>query len=182
MAGFKFRKSITGSLEQPTQLSLVGANSVVFQVGDLIRVNNAGRAALVTTGDLVLGVVTGVTDSSGQQAIDPDSGTTDTYTMPSDNVTVALRKVFYIPALPNYLFFNTADSAVTVADLFMYMAVNDEDQVDPGTKSDTVVDTVRLIEVDPDATGTTGEGLFQISESFWATNGGGTVDTSGIEA
>ena len=182
MAGFKFRKSLSGSVDQPTQLSLIGANSVVFQVGDLIRVNNAGRAALVTTGDLVLGVVTGVTDSSGQQAIDPDSGTTDTYTMASDNVTVAKKLVFYVPALPDYLFFNTADSAITVANLFQYMAVNDEDQVDPGTVSDTVVDTVRLIEVDPDATGTTGEGLFQIVESFWAQSGGGTQDTSGIEA
>ena len=181
MAGFRYRKNLDGSSQSPTNLSLVGANSVVFQVGDLIRVNNAGRAALVTTGDLVLGVVTGVTDKNGAP-ISPDSATTDTYTMPSDNVTVAQRKVFYIPALPNYLFFNTADSAVTVADLFAFMAVNDENDVDPGTKSDTVVDTVRLIEVDPDATGTTGEGLFQIAESFWAQSGGGTLDTSGIEA
>ena len=181
MAGFRYRKNIDGSSQAPTNLNLVGANSIVFQVGDLIRVNNAGRAALVVTGDLVLGVVTGVTSKDGAP-VSPDANTTDTYTMASDNVTVAQKKVHYIPALPNYLFFNTADSAVTVADLFMYMAVNDEDQVDPGTKSDTTVDTVRLIEVDPDATGTTGEGLFQITESFWAQSGGGTQDTSGIEA
>ena|SRR3990167_4182223 len=181
MAGFRYRKNIDGSSQAPTNLNLVGANSIVFQVGDLIRVNNAGRAALVVTGDLVLGVVTGVTSKDGAP-VAPDANTTDTYTMASDNVTVAQKKVHYIPALPNYLFFNKADSAITVANLFQYMAVNDENDVDPGTVSDTVVDTVRLIEVDPDATGTTGEGLFQITESFWAQSGGGTQDTSGIEA
>lgn len=181
MGGFTFRKSLRGSLEQPTELTITGANSVVFQKGDLIRVNNAGFGALVTSGDLVLGVVTAVTDANGQP-IDPDSGTTDTYTMASDNQTVAQKKVKYIPALQDYLFYNTADSAITVADLFAYMGVNDENDVDPGSKSDTVVNTVRLIEVDPNNDGVTGAGLFQIVESFWAQNGGGTVDTSGIEA
>lgn len=181
MSGFTYRKNLDGSSQSPTNLSLVGANSIVFQVGDLIRVNNAGRAALVTAGDLVLGVVTGVTDKNGAP-VAPDSGTTDTYTMASDNVTVAQKKVFYIPALANYLFDNTADSTIATADLFQYMAVNDENDVDPAGQSDTVVNTVRLIEVDPDGTGSTTKGLFQIVESFWAQNGGGTVDTSGIEA
>lgn len=182
MAGFRYRKSLSGSVEQPTELSLVGANSVVFQVGDLIRVNTAGRAALVTAGDLVLGVVTGVTDSSGQQAIDPDSGTTDTYTMPSDNVTVAQRKVRYIPALQDYLFYNDSDDTLSVANLFQYFPVNDENDVDGSNPHDSTVNTVRLVEIDPDGDGDASKGLFQIVESFWAQNGGGTVDTSGIEA
>lgn len=181
MSGFQYRRNIDGSSQSPTNLSLVGKNSIVFQVGDLIRVSNAGFAALVVTGDLVLGVVTGVTDANGSP-VAPDSGTTDTYTMASDNQTVAGKKVFYIPALANYLWYNTADSAITATNLFQYMAVNDENDVDPGTVSDTTVDTVRLIQLDPDGTGVTGAGLFQIVESFWAQNGGGTVDTSGIEA
>lgn len=181
MGGFKYRKNLDGSSQSPTLRDLVGANSVVFQVGDLIRVNDAGRAALVAAGDLVLGVVTGVTSKNGAP-IDPDSGTTDTYTMASDNVTVALKKVHYIPALANYLFENTADSTIATADLFQYMAVNDENDVNPAGQSDTVVNIVRLIEVDPDGTGSTTKGLFQIVESFWSQNGGGIVGTSGIEA
>lgn len=181
MNGFSYRKNLDGSSQSPTNLSLVGKNSIIFQVGDLIRVSNAGFAALVTTGDLVLGVVTAVTNSSGSP-LTPDSGTTDTYTMASDNQTVAQNKVHYIPALPNYLFFNDADSDVATTNLFQYMAVSDENNVHPATVSDTVVDTVRLVQLDPDGDGDASKGLFQIVESFFAPNGGGTVDTSGIEA
>jgi len=183
MAGFSYRKNIDGSNQAPVNKNLVGAASVVFSVGDLIRINNAGQASLVTAGDLVLGVVTSVTTKDGAP-VAPDSGTTDTWTMASSNVSDATKnlKVHYIPALPNYLFYNDGDADVTVAKLFMYFPVNDENDVDLTTGSDTVVDTVRLIEIDPDGDGDASKGLFQIAESFWAQSGGGTQDTSGIEA
>jgi hypothetical protein len=57
MSGFKFRKTISGGNGiVPAEFELIGGNSVVFQVGDLIRIDADGFAALVTAGDLVLGV------------------------------------------------------------------------------------------------------------------------------
>lgn len=181
MAGFRFRKNLDGSNQAPVVKNLVGANSVVFQVGDLIRVNNAGFAALVTTGDLILGVVTGVSAKNGGRT-DPDSGTLDTYTMTSDNQTVAQREVHYIPALANYLFYNDSDDTLARTNLFQYFDTNDENDVDVASASDTTVGQVRLIEIDPDGDADASKGLFQIVESFYAQNGGGTVGTSGIEA
>jgi hypothetical protein len=183
MAGFKFRKSVRGDSGEAAELTLLAAASIVLSIGDLIRINNAGTASLVTGGDLVLGVVTGVTDKNGLP-LTPDAGTLDTYTMASDNVTNVDKNylVRYIPALADYLFENIADSALSRTLLFTFMAVNDENDVDPGATSDTTVNTVRLIELDPDNTGSTTKGLFQIVESFWAQNAMGTVDTGGIEA
>lgn len=182
MAGFSFRKQLDGTNEY-TLMEMIGANSVVFQRGDLIRVNNAGFAALVTTGDLVLGVVEAVVDKNGI-AVAPDSGTTDTWTMNSANQTSASYqyKVQYIPALPQYLFYNDSDDTLARTNLFQYFPVNDENDVNGSSSSDTVLDTVRLIEIDPDHDGDASKGLFQIVESFWAQNAMGTVDTGGIEA
>lgn len=181
MAGFAYRRNIDGSSQSPVNLDLVGANSVVFSIGDLIRVNQGGQASLVTGGDLVLGVVSGVVGSDGE-SIDPDSASLDTYTMESDNVTVLKRKIKYIPALANYLWFNDADGSLTDTMLFQYFNVNDENDVDVASPSDTTISTVRLIQRDPDDDGDASKGLFQIVESFWAQNAMGTVDTGGIEA
>ena len=182
MAGFTFRKSLQGA-QEVAQLSLIGANSIVFQVGDLIRVNTAGFAALAVTGDLILGVVTGVVNKNGI-AIDPDSATNDVYTMASDNQTVAQKKVKYIPALQDYLFYADADGALAATNLFQFHGVDDENNPDTASvaPSDSTVNTLRLIELDPDGDGDTSKGLWQIVESFWAQNGMGTVDTGGIEA
>jgi hypothetical protein len=186
MSGFKFRKTISGGNGiVPAEFELIGGNSVVFQVGDLIRIDADGFAALVTAGDLVLGVVTGVVNNKGIN-IDPDAATTpDTFTMGSANETAGVasqKRVRYIPALADYLFYNDADSALSQALLMTYMNVNDENDVDPGSTSDSTLSTVRLIEIDPDNDGDTSKGLFQIVESFWAQNCMGTVDTGGIEA
>ena len=181
MSGFKYRKSVHGLSSEVAELEIIGANSIVFQVGDLIRVNTSGFAALAVAGDLILGVVTGVVDKNGIN-FDPDTTTTDTYTLASDNQTVAQRKVRYIPALQDYLFFNDADSSLSQANLFQYMNINDENDVDPGSAHDSTLSTVRLIVIDPDGDGDASKGLFQIVESFWAQNAMGVVDTGGIEA
>ena len=180
MAGFTFRKSLQGA-QEVAQLDLIGANSVVFQVGDLIRVNTSGFAALATAGDLILGVVTGVV-SKNRTTIDPDSATLDTYTMASDNQTVAQKRVKYIPALQDYLFYNDADDSLASTNLFQYFNLNDENDVDVSGSSDSTLSTVRLVQLDPDGDGDVSKGLFQIVESFWAQNCMGTVDTGGIEA
>ena len=184
MSGFKYRKCLRGS-QEVAELEIIGGNSVVFQIGDLIRVDADGFAGLVTAGDLVLGVVTGVVDQHGIN-IDPDAvSTPDIFTMGAANETAGAssqKKVRYIPALQDYLFYNDADSALAQANLFQYMNVNDENDVDPGSASDATLSTVRLIEIDPDGDGDASKGLFQIVESFWAQNAMGTVDTGGIEA
>lgn len=176
MSGFSFRKQIDGT-NGYVLFEILATASVVYQKGDLIRVSNAGKAALVTTGDLVLGVVEGVIDANGAP-VAPDSGTTDTWTM----AATTTNKVQYIPALQQYLFFNDSDDTLAQTNLFQYFPVNDENDVNGSSSSDTVLDTVRLIEIDPDHDGDASKGLFQIVESFWAQNCGGTVDTSGIEA
>lgn len=181
MAGFKYRKNIAGGSETPVMLEIIAANSIVVQPGDVIRVNNAGFGALFTTGDLVLGVVVGVVDKNGN-AIDADSGTLDTYTMASNNQTVAQKKIQYIPALQQYLFYNDSDDTLAQTNLFQYFPLNDENDVNGSSSSDSTLDTVRLIEIDPDHDGDASKGLFQFVESLWAQNAGGTVDTSGIEA
>ena len=181
MSGFSFRKNIHGTSEVPAMFEITGANSIIFQVGDLIRVNNGGFGALVTTGDLVLGVVQSVVTPKGAP-VDNDSATTDTWTMASDNQTVAQNRVQYIPALSDYLFFNDSDDTLAATNLFQYFPVNDENDVNGSSSSDSTVDTVRLIEIDPDHDGDASKGLWQIVESFWAQNGMGTVDTGGIEA
>ena len=84
MSGFNYRKSLSGAAQVPAELQIIGGNSVVFQKGDLIRIDQDGFAGLVTAGDLVLGVVTGVVTNKGVP-LDPDSGTLDTWTMGSAN-------------------------------------------------------------------------------------------------
>lgn len=181
MAGFSYRKSIDGNPYNPAMVEIIGANSVVFQIGDLVRINNAGFVSLATAGDLILGVVQGVVDKNGK-AIDPDTGTRDTFTVASDNQTVAQKKVQLIPALPQYLWYNDADDTLAQTNLFQYFNINDENDVDVSGSSDSTLSTVRLIEIDPDHDGDASKGLFQIVESFWAQNCMGTVDTGGIEA
>lgn len=181
MSGFSYRKNIDGSAYAPSLLRITAANSIVVQKGDLIRVNNAGFGALVTTGDLILGVVEGVEDENGLP-VTTDSGTTDTWTMASDNQTVAQKRIAYIPALQNYLFYNDSDDTLARTNLFQYFPLNDENDVNGSSSSDSTIDSVRLIEIDPDNDGDASKGLWQIVESFWAQNCGGTVDTSGIEA
>src|SRR3989344_3967754 len=181
MAGFKFRKTLRGDGVVPAELELVGANSIVFQIGDLIRINTGGFAALAVAGDLIYGVVTGVIDKNSGRT-DPDADTLDIYTMTSDNQTVALRRIRCIPVLADYLFYNDADADFARTNLMQYFPINDENDVDGTTGNDSTINTVRLIAIDPDGDADASKGLFQIVESFWAQNCMGTVDTGGIEA
>lgn len=176
MSGFAFRKQIDGT-NGYVLMQIPAVAAVVYQKGDLIRVNADGKASLVTTGDLVLGVVESCVTAKGIP-VTPDSGTTDTWTAPAGTTNV----IQYIPALPQYLFYNDSDDTLAQTNLFQYFPVNDENDVNGSSSSDSTIDTVRLIELDPDHDGDASKGLFQIVESFWAQNCMGTVDTGGIEA
>lgn len=166
MAGFKYRKNIDGSTGAPTILEGIGKNSVVFSEGDLIRVNTSGFIDVVDTGEAITGVVQGVVDAHGIK-IDPDTGTLDTYTMASDNQTVAQKRVRYIPALPHYLFYNDADASLTQAMDLKYFDTNDENDVDVASATDSTTAQVQLIERDPDGDADASKGLFRIAESHF---------------
>jgi len=181
MSGFTLRKRISGPAKDVTLLEIIGANSVVIQKGDVIRVNTSGFGALFVAGDLVLGVVAGVVTRNGVN-VAPDSGTLDTWTLTSDNQTDDQYKIQYIPAIQDYLFYNDSDDTLAQTNLFQYFPLNDENDVDGSNPSDSTLNTVRLVQIDPDGDGDASKGLFQFVETFWAQNCGGTVDTSGIEA
>ena len=61
------------------------ANSVIIQIGDAVTINSIGNIALHTAGDPVFGIVAAVGKNGIQ--VDPDSGTTDVWTVEGDNLT-----------------------------------------------------------------------------------------------
>lgn len=166
MAGFRYRKNIDGSKNSPTLLNAIGKNSIAFQVGDLIRINTSGFADVVDTGECIGGVVVTVVDKNGI-AVDPDSGTTDTWTMNSANQTSTSYQyqVSYVPALPHYLFYNDADDSLTRANELQFFDTNDENDVDVGSATDTWSAQVQLVSRDPDGDADASKGLFRIVET-----------------
>lgn len=169
MAGFSYRKNLDGSAYAPSNLYVIGKNSVTFSVGDIVRINTSGFCDISTTGEEIAGVVSTVVDNKGK-ALTPDSGTTDTWTMGSANQTTATEKykVGFIPALPHYLFYNDADDTLAQTNILQYFDTNDENDVDVATATDTPTAQVRLVEIDPDHDGDASKGLFQIVESQFA--------------
>lgn len=73
-----------------TPMSTLIKNSATVQIGDMVTMNDAGFIARVAETEPVLGVVIGVAQKAGI-IVEPDSGTTDTFTMASDNQTVAMK-------------------------------------------------------------------------------------------
>lgn len=164
MAGFSYRRNIDGSAYVPSLLYKPGKNSITFSVGDLVRVNTSGFVDVCDTGEAAFGVVATVVDANGLSK-STDSGTTDTWTMDSNNQTSALDLVGVIPALPHYLFYNDADASLTRTMELQYFDTNDENDVDVASATDAATAQVRLIERDPDGDGDASKGLFQIVES-----------------
>jgi hypothetical protein len=162
--GFSYRKNLDGSSQAPTLLYVIGKNSVTFTIGDLVRVNTSGFCDIATAGEGVCGVVAHVVTRKGL-AKSPTAGTLYDYAMTSDNQTVAKDMIGFIPALPNYLFFNDSSSTLTEAMIGEYFDASDEDQVDQATAHDTTQATLRLWEFDPDHDSDASKGLFSIVES-----------------
>jgi len=160
MAGFAFRKNLDGSADVPSTLSILGKNSVTFQKGDLVRVNTSGVVDVCDSTEAPAGVVVSVVDNK-DSGLPTDSGTNDTWTLASNNETVAKRKVKFIPALANYLWYNDADDTLSQANIFQYFEANDENDIDVAQATDAG-GTFRLIVIDPDGDGDASKGLFQI--------------------
>lgn len=166
MSGFALRKSLKGPIGEVCLLEFIGKNSIAFQVGDLVRLNTSGFLDVVDATESIVGVVAGVVDNKGIR-VDPDSGTLDTYTMPSANQTAATRTRFVqvIPALPEYLWYNDASTTLTQAMVGAYFDTTDENDVAVGGVTDTWSAQVQLIALDPDGDGDASKGLFRIVES-----------------
>lgn len=72
----------------PVLTRIVIDNSDVIRIGDFVRAYNAGHIEVAVAARPLFGVVHAVEDIDGLQPT-PDSGTLDTFTVASDNETVA---------------------------------------------------------------------------------------------
>lgn len=161
MQGFEYRKSLKGS-EDAGVLYFIGDNSVSFIIGDAVKVDTNGHATTASAGNKLAGIVAQVVDKNGI-AIDPDSATTNTYTMASDNETVAQKKVGIIFS-KDALFANVASAALAVTNLLQFFDLTDKNTVNTSSASDTA-GQMQLVGLDPDGDGDTTKGLFRIAES-----------------
>lgn len=169
MAGFTYRKNLDGSNSVPSLLKVIGKNSVVFTVGDAIRVNSSGFGDMAETTEGIIGIVQGVVDSNGLP-VDCDSGKTDTWTMASDNQTVAKKEIMFIPAFGHYAFSCDSDTTIELASIGKYFALNStSDGVVTSGESFTIGSLdVQLIGVDPDGDADASKGLYRIVRSQMA--------------
>lgn len=167
--GFILRRSLDGNAESPVVLERIVKNSATIRTNDAITIDQNGFARRVAATEPIAGIAQGVVDKNGG-TIDGDAASTpDTYTVASDNQTVAMKRVRYIPALPQYLFKATASSALTAnTDLFAYCDLTDHDTVNQGGLTHTATAQVRIIEIDPDGESDATQVLVQIVESQFA--------------
>ncbi len=167
--GFTFRKNLDGSAYVPSNLYFVGANGVAFQVGDPVRIDQDGFCALAdAVADGIVGICATVVDGN-EKAITPDAGTLDKWTLNAANETVGggyEYKVGFIPALPQYLWYNDADATLTRTMMLQFFNITvGTAQIDVGSATDAANEQYRLIQVDPDHDGDLSKGLFQIVET-----------------
>jgi hypothetical protein len=94
---FKFHKSLLGA-GAPPLVRVIIDNSDTITLGDMVKVYNAGNAEVATAARPLFGPVHAVVDANGLQPT-PDTGTVDTWTVASDNETVALKAVLADPSI-----------------------------------------------------------------------------------
>lgn len=163
MAGFTYRKNLDGTNAVPSLLKAIGKNSIEFSKGDAVRVNTSGFVDVAETTEGIIGIVVGVVDAKGLP-VAYDSGDIDTWTMASDNQTVAFKEVVFIPAFGHYAFSCDSDTTIELASIGKYFALNStSDGVVTAGESFTIGNLdVQLIGVDPDGDGDVSKGLYRI--------------------
>lgn len=167
--GFILKRNLAGqSVESPVILEFIIKNSAVIRVNDAVTIDQLGFARRNVAAEVVGGVCVGVTDVNGIR-IDPDANTLDTYTVASDNQTVAKKKARIVPSLPEYLFKATASAALTAnTDLLAFADLTDHDTVNQGSLTHTATAQVRIIQIDPDNESDLTQVLVQFVESQFA--------------
>ena len=178
MAGFTYRKNLDGSAYVPALRRFGVKASTTYSVGDAIRINTSGTVSLAAAPSSgadngIAGIVVQVVDANGLP-ITPDSGKLETWTIAASGTTTGY-KVDFIPALPNYLFYNDSSGTLSAATLLMYADLSNEYQVNQSSLTDTATAQVRLIEIDPDHDADASKGLFQIVESQFGQLGVGNA-------
>jgi len=164
MAGFSYRKNLDGSNQAPTLLYVIAKQGIAFSVGDAVRINTSGFVDICDAQEGMAGVLVAIVTRKGT-AKAVDAGSNDTWTTSADNQTVAMDMAVFIPALPNYLFFNDADGNGSEAHIGLFYDLANSYAVDEDTHSDTTQATVRLWEYDPNHISDASQGLFQVVES-----------------
>jgi len=162
MAGFSYRKSLI-TKDEPTLLYFIIDNSGTITLGDAIMIDSNGHAVVATTGEEVAGIAAQVVDANGIP-VEPDSGTTDTYTVDSDNETVKKYQVGLIVS-PFALFSNDSSGTLATTNLMQFFDLTDEDTIDQSSASDKS-GQFQLVGLDPDNDGDASKGLFRIAESM----------------
>lgn len=165
-SGFHFSRNLDGGAYTPSLLYMMGKNSIVFTIGDAVRINNAGNIDHSTADEQIVGFVQQVVTSAGK-AKSPDSATTNTWTMTSDNVTVAGDLVGFIPAFAHYAFTADSDTTITSADLGKYFnIVSTSDGVITSGESYTIGTLMfQCIGLDPKGDADASFGLFRVVAS-----------------
>lgn len=174
--GFKPYKSLNG-VDIPNSLFFLIDNSITITIGDAVRLDTNGCLKRVASTDpAVLGIVTGLYDSTGNVSVfsprmpgtalvgatlTPD----DTIATASDNRTNTQKQlvaaVIMDPA-GAILYENTANGALTQANVgSLFNVVNGTPgQIDQASASVTS-GQFQLISLDPDNDGNTSKGLFR---------------------
>jgi hypothetical protein len=161
MAGFSYRKSLI-TKDEPTLLYFIIDNSDTITLGDAIMINTDGHAVVATATEEVAGIAACVVDKNGI-AVEPDSGTTDTWTVESDNETDKLYQVGII--VSKYaLFSNDSSGTLATTNLMQFFDLTSESQIDQSSASDST-GQFQLIGLDPDDDADASKGLFRIAES-----------------
>uniref|UniRef100_A0A6H1ZRW4 Uncharacterized protein n=1 Tax=viral metagenome TaxID=1070528 RepID=A0A6H1ZRW4_9ZZZZ len=146
MYGAKLSRPM-GGLAQPLQ-HIIGTNSAVFNIGDVVDITSGYTSVLGATSDRPFGICT------------------KKVTMASDNVTVAKVKVPVQPIGMDDQFEMDFDAAATAANQGQFFQFNTggtgAQTIDLATASDTVGQVV-LVELDPRGEGSTVRGLFRVA-------------------
>ena len=162
MAGFSYRKSLI-TKDEPTLLYFIINNSSTITLGDAIMIDSNGHAVVATTGEEVAGIAAQVVDANGIP-VEPDSGTTDTYTVDSDNETVKKYQVGLIVS-PFALFSNDSSGTLATTNLMQFFDLTDEDTINASSANDDK-GQFQLVGLDPDNDADASKGLFRIAESM----------------
>lgn len=162
MAGFAYRGSLTGTKERSliSGAETIITNSVVVSVGDAVLISTGGFISLGTAGSRVYGIVIGVVGSQGEK-LDPDASTLDTFTVASDNQTVALKRAI-IDISKDSIWFNDADSSLARTDDDLFYDLVSESQINGSVVTNGAF---KIIKRDPNGDGDASNGLFVIAES-----------------
>lgn len=113
-------------------------NSTEVTIGDVVKIDSNGNLELAGAGDSVFGILVAVEQNG--VSIDPDSGTTNTYTVASDNETVG--KVYGIVDVSQSSLWSanqdgTAGTTANSNQIGAYIDIADEATLDEDTASRT---------------------------------------------